>query len=255
MRLQARGVPLRVGSRSGTPPFDWDDRRTWRPALQGVGAVYVTYFPDLAFPDAAPTVGAFAELAVATGARRLVLLSSRGEEGAAATENALRATGADWTIVRASWLSQTFYEGHLRDPLVSGEVALPARQIGEPFVDADDVADVAVAALTENGHSSRVYEVTGPRLLTFAEAVAEIGEATGRAIRYVRVSVDEYTALLAERRVPVALVSLLRYLFVAVLDGRNAHLSDGVVRALGREPRDFADYARDAAAAGVWEDR
>jgi uncharacterized protein YbjT (DUF2867 family) len=76
-RLQARGVPTRVASRSGDRPFDWEDRLTWAPALRGASAAYVSFFPDLAVPGAADTVGAFAELAVEHGVRRLVLLSGR----------------------------------------------------------------------------------------------------------------------------------------------------------------------------------
>jgi uncharacterized protein YbjT (DUF2867 family) len=251
-RLTARGVPVRVGSRSGEPPFDWERRDTWRDALQGVDSVYVAYVPDLAFPGAADAVGSFAELAVAGGVRRLVLLSRRGEEGARDVERAVREAGADWTVVRAAWLDQCFSESHLRGPVLAGEVAVPAMQVGEPFVDAGDVADVAVAALTEHGHGGRVHELTGPRLLTFAEAVEELAEATGREIGYRCVSIDEYRALLAEQRVPVVFATLLTYLFGEVLDGRNAYLTDGVERALGREPLDFADYARAAAATGVW---
>ena len=251
-RLAALGVPVRVGSRTGEPPFDWDDRRTWVRALDGTDRVYITYQPDLAFPGAAEAIRSFAELAVALGARRLVLLSRRGEDGAAVAEQARRESGADWTTVRASWLSQSFSEGLLLAPVVSGRVALPARQVGEPFVDARDVADVVVAALTQDGHGGRVYDVTGPRLLTFAEAVEEIAEAARREIRLDRVSIEEYSCLLTAERLPIVFISLLRYLFFEVLDGRNASLADGVQRALGREPRDFAVYARDAAATGVW---
>jgi uncharacterized protein YbjT (DUF2867 family) len=112
---------------------------------------------------------------------------------------------------------------------------------------------VAVAALTEDGHAGEVYELTGPRLLTFAEAVGEISRASGRGIRYVPISVEEYASVLEEEGVPDEFVSFLTYLFAEVLDGRNAHTNDGVRRALGREPRDFADYARATAATGVWD--
>jgi len=246
-RLTARGVPLRACS----PPFDWDDPATWGPALRGVGAVYVCY-PDLAFPGAADAVGSFATQAVAAGARRLVLLSRRGEEGAALAERALRVSRADWTIVRASWLSQCFSEGRLLPPVLAGRVVLPARQVGEPFVDADDVADVVAAALTADGHAGRVHELTGPRLLTFAEAVEEIADAAGREIHYERTTIEDYGDVLAAEGRPMVDASLLRYLFAEVLDGRNSQLTDGVHRALGREPRDFADYAREAAASGAW---
>ncbi len=108
-----------------------------------------------------------------------------------------------------------------------------------------------MAALTEDGHIGELYELTGPRLLTFAEAVEEIAKATDREIRYVPVPVDEFAAAMATQ-VPGEVIELLTYLFSEVLDGRNAHTTDGVQRALGREPRDFADYARDTAASGVW---
>jgi uncharacterized protein YbjT (DUF2867 family) len=251
-RLTARGLPVLVGSRSGEPPFAWEDQATWAPALRDVESVYVTYYPDLALPGAAATVGAFAELAVANEVRRLVLLSGRGEEGALLGEQAVRESGADWTILRSTWFSQNFSEGFFLDQVLSGEVALPAGNTPEPFVDADDIADIAVAALTDNRHIGQLYELTGPRLLTFAQAVEEIAQASGREIRYVPVSIEQYTSLLAEHDVPAEFVSLMNYLFTEVLDGRNAHLADGVQRALGREPRDFSDYVRATAATGVW---
>ena len=249
-RLAARGVPTRIGSRSGAPPFDWEDRSTWEPVLRDVGAAYVSYYPDIAIPGAAEKVRAFADLAVESGVRRLVLLSGRGE--AERAEQAVRDSGADVTIVRATWFAQNFSEDYMLDQVLSGSVALPAGDTPEPFVDADDIADVAVAALTEEGHVGKLYELTGPRLLTFAEAVEEIGTAADRDVRYVPVSIEENEAALAEQGVPPDVVWLLSYLFGEVLDGRNAHVTDGVQQALGRPPRDFADYARDAAATGVW---
>ena len=254
-RLLERGVPVRIGSRSGTPPFDWEDRATWAPALQGARSAYVSFFPDLAVPGASEAIAELARIAVAGGTRRLVLLSGRGEEEAQRAEQELIASGAAWTIVRCSWFSQNFSEDHLRDSVLAGELALPVGDVREPFVDADDIADVAVAALTEDGHGGRLYELTGPRLLTFSEAVGEIAEAADREVRYVPVSVEQYAAMLAEHGVPATFVGLLIYLFSEVLDGRNAHLTDGVQRVLGREPRDFRDYARHTATTGVWDDR
>jgi uncharacterized protein YbjT (DUF2867 family) len=255
-RLQARGVPIRLGTPSGEPPFDWDDQATWAPALRNIQSVYLTYYPDLAFPGAAEAVGEFAEVAVATGARRLVLLSGRGEDGALCGEQAVRDAGADWTIVRSAFMAQNFSEGFFLDQVLAGEVAFPAGDgLAEPFIDADDIADVAVAALTDDRHIGQLYEVTGPRLLTWADAVAEIAQATGRRIGYSPVSMEAYRSLLAEYQVPDDLVKLLTDLFTEVLDGRNAYVTDGVQRALGPPPRDFADFARDAAAAGVWRGR
>jgi uncharacterized protein YbjT (DUF2867 family) len=251
-RLAARGIRTRVGSRSGEPPFDWDEQATWSPALDGVGSVYVSHYLD-ALPGAAETVGSFADLAVTSGVQRLVLLSGRGEAEAERVQQAVRDTGAELTILRATWFAQNFSESYFVDGLVAGELALPAGDTPEPFVDADDIADVAVAALTDDRHIGQLYELTGPRLLTFAQAVTEIAEATGREIQYVPISVDDFASALGAQQVPPEDIELLAYLFTEVLDGRNARLADGVQRALGREPLDFSQYARDAAATGVWD--
>jgi uncharacterized protein YbjT (DUF2867 family) len=253
-RLEARGVPIRAGSRSADPPFDWEDRDTWAAALDGAGAAYVSYYPDIAMPGAVAAITAFAETALQRGVRRLVLLSGRGEEEAQRAERAVRESGADWTIVRCSWFNQNFSEGFFAAGVAAGEVVLPATSVPEPFVDVEDIADVAAKALSEDGHESRVYELTGPRMLTFEEAVREIAAAAGREIRYVPVSIEEYAAAAREHGVPDDVVEFLTYLFGEVLDGRNASLTNGVQRALGREPRDFSRYAREAAAAGLWDE-
>jgi uncharacterized protein YbjT (DUF2867 family) len=253
-RLQARNVPVRIGSRSGQPAFDWEDETTWAPALQGTHAAYISFYPDVAVPGAAETVGTFARLATEHGLRRLVLISGRGEPEAQHAEQLVLGAGPDVTVVRCSWFAQNFSEDYLRDAVLAGEVALPVGDVPEPFVDADDIADVAVAALTGDGHAGRIYELTGPRLLTFADAIAEIADATGRPIAFVPVTIDDYVSALGEHGVSDEVASLLAYLFTEVLDGRNAHVTDGVQRALGREPGDFRDYARRTAAAGAWND-
>ena len=252
-RLASRGVPTRVASRAGDPPFDWGDQSTWDAVLDGVTAAYISYAPDLAIPGATDAVRAFVERAVERGVRRLVLLSGRGEEEAQQCELIIQRTDIEWTVVRASWFCQNFSEGAFLDMVLAGEIALPAGEVGEPFIDADDIADVAVAALAEDGHSGQVYEVTGPRLLTFAEAVDEIAQAAGRTIQYVQIPPEAFAAGVADMGLPDDIAWLLNYLFSTVLDGRNAHLNDGVSRALGREPGDFAEYARRTAAAGVWD--
>ena len=252
-RLASRGVPTRVASRAGDPPFDWGDQSNWDAVLDGVNAAYISYAPDLAVSGATDAIRAFVERAVERGVRRLVLLSGRGEEEAQRCELIIQRPDIEWTVVRASWFCQNFSEGAFFDMVLAGEIALPAGEVGEPFVDADDIADVAIAALTEDGHAGQAYELTGPQLLTFAEAVDEIARATGRTIRYVQIPPQAFAAGLAEMGLPENIAWLLDYLFATVLDGRNAHLDDGVRRALGREPGDFAAYARRTAAAGVWD--
>lgn len=251
-RLESRGIPVRIGSRSGQPPFDWDDASTWGAALDGTRAAYVTYYPDLAFPGVPEKIREFSRLAVERGVRRLVLLSGRGEEGAEASERELQASGADWTIVRSALFSQNFSEHFLLEPVLAGVIALPAGDVVEPFVDLDDLADVAVAALTEDGHAGQVYEVTGPRLLSFTDVAQELSKVAGRDIQYIPVTAEDYAAMAIEHGVPAEEVEGLTALFAEIFDGRNESLTDGVQRALGREPRDFSDYARDAADSGVW---
>ena len=251
-RLRSRGVPTRAASRTGDPPFDWGDQTTWDAVLDGATAAYISYAPDLAIPGATDAIRAFVERAVARGVRRLVLLSGRGEEEAQKCELIIQRPDIEWTVVRCSWFSQNFSEGEFLDMVLAGEVALPAGEVREPFVDVDDIADVAVAALTEDGHAGQVYELTGPRLLTFAEAAEEISQAAGRAIRYTRIPREAFAAGIAEADLPEDIAWLLDYLFATVLDGRNASLGDGVQKALGREPRDFADFCGAAASSGAW---
>jgi uncharacterized protein YbjT (DUF2867 family) len=251
-RLTARGLPVRVGSRSGEPPFDWGDRSTWAPSLEGVGSVYLSYYPDLAVPGAVEAAGSFAELAVASGVPRLVLLSGRGEPEAERAERAVRDTGAELTILRSTWFMQNFSEDYMLDHVLSGEIRLPAGDVPTPFLDIDDLAEIAVEALTDDRHIGQLYELTGPRSLTFAQAAAEIGAAAGREVRYTAVSFEQHEAELAEHGAAPEVIEMLTYLFGEVVDGRNAGTTDGVRRALGREARDFGDYARATAASGVW---
>lgn len=248
-RLTEQGHEVRGASRRSAPPFDWTDPSTWPDALRGVSRVYVTYVPDLAADGAPEIISGFTARAAEAGVERLVLLSGRGEAGARRSEQIVQDSGLDHTIVRASWFNQNFDEGQLLEGVRGGIIALPAGDVAEPFVDADDIADVAVAALTEDRHSGAVYEVTGPRLLTFAQAAAEISAAAGRPVAYLPVSSAQFHAALLPA-VGREQADLLTNLCAEVFDGRNAALTDGVAKALGRPPRDFADYCR--AAAGAW---
>lgn len=252
-QLQALGRPVRIGSRSASPAFDWEDRSTWAAALDGAGSVYVSFQPDLAVPGALETVTAFFAQAVAAGVVKLVLLSGRGEIEAEQAEDALKASGvADWTVLRASWFAQNFSESFFLEPILAGELALPVGEVAEPFIDVDDIAEIAVAALTQPGHSGKLYELTGPRALTFAQAAAEIGKAAGREIAFTPISPDDYRGEAAAAGAPEDVVELAIYLFTTVLDGRNTPVADGVRQALGRPARDFSDYVARTAAAGVW---
>ncbi len=253
-RLRGRGIGTRVGSRSATPAFDWNDKSTWDAALDGISSVYIAYLPDLIVPGAEVAIREFIQLARVKGVGRAVLLSGRGEEEGYACEAIVKASGLEWTIVRASWFMQNFTEGDFLSMIQEGVVAVPARDIPEPFVDVNDIADVVVAALTEDGHAGELYEVTGPRAITFAELASEISEAAGRDIPFVRVSRQQFSQVLTAAGAPEIITWLMDYLFGIVLDGRNAEVGNGVQRALGRDPGDFRDFARRAAERGIWKD-
>ena len=250
--LKAKGIPIRIGSRSASPSFDWNNETGWNACLHDVEAVYINYAPDLAIPGAKDAVQAFVDRAIRHGVKRLVMLSGRGESEAQACERIVQESGVEWTIVRASWFYQNFSEGAFVDMVKTGQIMLPAGDTQEPFVDVDDIAEVAVAALTEPGHAEKIYEVTGPRLMTFAEIASELSKASGREIAYVQIPHEAFISGLADSGAPKEVIWLLDYLFSTVLDGRNAYLTDGIERALGRSPKDFSNYAREVAATSVW---
>ena len=254
-RLDELGVPIRIGSRNSTPAFDWQDRATWPGAVRGVRAAYISYAPDLAVPGSVEDMTAFVKTAADAGVEHLVLLSGRGEEESVACERVVQDSGLEWTVLRSSFFAQNFSEGFWRDELMAtGELSLPVGDVREPFIDIDDIAEAAVRALTEDGHRNKLYELTGPRLLTFAEAVHEVSEASGRELRFRAVSAQEYADAMSAMELPAEVQSLLGYLFSTVLDGRNASVTAGVEQALGRSARDFGEYAKAAAATGAWDD-
>jgi uncharacterized protein YbjT (DUF2867 family) len=250
-RLNARGIPVRVGSRAGRPRFDWDDPATWTPVVEGVRAVYVPY-PDLIMPEATKATREFAEHAVDQGVTRIVLLTGRGEDEAQRAEREVQELDVDVTIVRCAWFMQIFSEDYLLDEIRAGRVTIPAGDTQlDPFIDADDIADVAVASLTESGHAGQVYELTSRQLLSFPDAIDEIARAIGREITFEPVSVEDYADRARQQGVPASYTAILKDLFSSIL-GNSAYLTDGVSRSLGRAPRSFSEYASRTAAAGIW---
>ena len=250
-RLEEKGQTVRRGSRNSETPFDWEQPQTWPAILEGVSAAYVSYFPDIAFPGAVEQVEAFTALAREKGLQRLVLLTGRGEFHAERAEEVIRNSGVPFTIVRAAWFAQNFSEGALLGPVMAGVLPMPAGDVREPIVDVDDIADVAVAALTEDGHAGELYEVTGPRLMTFADMAAELSRAMGRTVQYLPISFEDFQAEIAKANGEM-IADVITDIARETLDGRNANLADGVQRALGRAPVDFADFADNAAKTGAW---
>ncbi|NEB77005.1 NmrA family transcriptional regulator, partial [Streptomyces sp. SID14478] len=193
---------------------------------------------------------------VALGVRRLVLLSARGEVQALPAEEALRASGAQWTVLRCAWFHQNFSEGPLLDQVRGPELAFAAPDaLREPFLDVRDIAEVAVAVLREPSgkYVHEVLDLTGPELLTWGEALAAVAGATDTEKRYVAVPVAGYGSALQEFGVPEEEADFLVELFSTLFDGRNASLTGDVARVLGRGPRAFGGFATEAAAGGVWK--
>ncbi|MBA9004355.1 NAD(P)H-binding protein [Thermomonospora cellulosilytica] len=252
-RLRAAGETVRAASRSSETRFDWTDPATWDAALTGATAVY------LVAPEEPGPVHEFVERAVKAGVRRFVALSGRGMdkvregfEGMAAAEQAVRDSGVEWTIIRPNNFAQNFDEDLWREPLRSGRLALPIGDTPEPFVDVGDVAEVAAALLTGDGHAGNVYELSGPRGLTFAEAVEIIARAARRPIRFEELTPQQYRAELIAEGWPEEAADTLNVMFAHMREGHLAEPADGVRRVLGREPAAFEDYAARAAATGAW---
>jgi uncharacterized protein YbjT (DUF2867 family) len=252
-RLQNnKNVEIKIGSRTAKISFDWENPETWNAVLTGTDAVYITFQPDLAVPSAAEIIQKFTFLASKLGVQKMVLLSGRGEKEAQVCEEIVKNTAKNWTIVRASWFNQNFSESFFLDPILAGFVALPRAEALEPFTDANDIADVVTECLLQVKHNGQTYELTGPELLTFPQAVAKIAAASNKKIEFQPLSLEEYTQMLQEYQVPEDHIWLINYLFEQVLDGRNSSVTNDIEKVLGRKATDFSAYAKEAAKTGIW---
>ncbi|MBZ4033508.1 NmrA family transcriptional regulator [Flavobacterium sp. 17A] len=247
-------VKISIGSRTAEIPFDWENPETWSLALKDKNSVYITFYPDLAIPSAPETIQKFTLLATKLGVEKMVLLSGRGEKEAQVCEEIVKATAQKWTIVRASWFDQNFSESFFLEPILAGFVALPRADVLEPFIDADDIAEVVTEALLNEKHNGQTYELTGPRLLTFKSAIAEIAKITEKEIIFQSLELDEYLNMLREYQTPEDEIWLINYLFEEVLDGRNSSITNDVEKVLGRKATDFSVYVENTAKTGVWNE-
>jgi uncharacterized protein YbjT (DUF2867 family) len=247
-QLRSAGHDVRIAARHADCRFDWSDPTTWPAALRGVHSMYVLLPEQTALP--AP----FLPAARQAGVRRVVLHSDRGVEvmrvaNLQDAERQVRDSGLEWTIVRPDWFNQNFGT-FFRQAVLDGRLCVPVTT-RQGFVDADDIAAVGVAALTSSGHAGRVLELTGPRALSFPEALAHIADASGRTVEF-----DPAPAAFRESMraggLPDELVEAMLANYAA-LTARGDTAPTGAVEAvLGRPGKDFADYARETAAEGVW---
>ncbi|MBU3023633.1 NmrA family NAD(P)-binding protein [Aestuariibacter sp. A3R04] len=241
-KLHDLGLDVQGASRNGEIHFDWQAPETWARALLGVDAVYLTYYPDLAMPQAPDDIAKFCALAKIKGVKHITLLSGRGEPAAQVCEEIVQTSDLSNTIVRASWFNQNFSEGMFHNFIVAGTIELPVGAVGEPFVDVDDICDVVVASLLDERHNGKLYEVTGPELLSFAQLADIFSKVLQTPISFVEVSLSDFVATLRDQKVDSHVIDMLTYLFTEVLDGRNAYAVDGVEQALGRSAKTFEQF-------------
>jgi uncharacterized protein YbjT (DUF2867 family) len=245
-RLTQLNIPIRIGSRNGDPAFDWYDESTWKKALENIHAVYISFQPDLAVPDSAKIMTSFMTASLKAGVTKLVLLSGRGEPEAETAEQIIINSGIGYTVLRASWFNQNFSENYLLDPIRAGEVQMPTGNVPEPFIDAEDIADAAVEAFTNKSHANKLYEITGPELLTFKNAVEIISGEIGRPVQFTDLTIAEYVQQLRQYQLPQDYIDLITYLYSEVMDGRNSSVTSDLEKVLGRKPRDFRTYVRES---------
>jgi uncharacterized protein YbjT (DUF2867 family) len=263
--LTARGVKVAAATRTpetarprdGVRPvrFDWADRAGWAPAFDGVEGVYIV--GPYAHPTGEELVGELLADA-GSGVRRIALLSVIGadrlppEVMMADWERDVRSSGAEWTILRPNWFIQNFgnaFAATLRD---KGLLELPAGDAALSFVDTRDIAEVAAAALTEDGHAGQVYDITGPESFTYAQALKILGDAAGRELTYRAISHEQAARNLRAAGVRERSVTWQRGLYDLILAGANAEVTDVVERVTGHPARTLAAYAAENAA--LWRE-
>ena len=254
-QLQDLGHVVRGLSRSSQITFDWSDRSTWGSALHGVHSVYLTYFPDLAVPQAESDVRAFVEVAKKEGVQHIVLLSGRGEEGAERAEEVLQTSGIEWNVVRAGWFMQNFSESFMLEGLQAGQLVLPEPKSKEAFIDVDDIVEVAIATLTRSELRNQLFELTGPELLSFEACVNQIALAANRTITFQTAPIDSYLTSAKAQGLSEDMAWLINELFVNVLDGRNASTTNTIENLLGRPARTFDEYVAKTVHSGVWAEK
>lgn len=252
-KLNQQNQNVRIGTRSSSPAFDWNDSSTYVHALKGMDKAYIVYHPDLAIPGAKEAIRLLAKVAKNEGVKKVVLLSGKGEREAEHCEQIIMHSGMEYTIVRASWFMQNFSESFFLDPILSGHVELPKSEAKVPYVHTDDIASVVVEALLHDAHNGQIYQLTGPGTLTFPEVIDAIAKVSGREIRYTPCSLKQYIESLEGLSVSDDYIWLLDYLFSNVLDapGNNV-VTEDVEKVLGRKPIDFNAYAEETVKTGVW---
>jgi uncharacterized protein YbjT (DUF2867 family) len=257
--LQKHGFDVRAVSRKSKIPFDWDDSSTWSRALEGVHTVYIVH-PGLGSKEAAEQVGAFAKAASKEGVSKAVLAStpddgSEFSQSMRTAEKYLTAAGLALTSLRLRWFFQNFSEDFLLQPVLSGKLRLPAGLGKEAFVDADDIAEVALAALTDDRHNGKLYDLTGPRTLSFSDIAEEITRGPGHKVQYDPHEPGAFLAEQLDNGVPADWAYTLCAMYQDIATGRLNSVSSDIEQVLGKPARDFSEFASHMAKEKTWADR
>ncbi|MFF8281735.1 NAD(P)H-binding protein [Streptomyces albus] len=252
-RLTAEGHRVKAASRRAAPVagaepvrFDWYDTATHAPALEGVDRVYLV--PPVGDPDPAAVMLPFLRQARAAGMRRAVLLSSSavpsGGPAVGLVHQALPGLFPEWAVLRPSWFMQNFTGDHLhaRGIREDGTVrsATGSGRVG--FVDADDIAEVAVRALTDDRAPDTDLVLTGPEALSYDDIAAVLTEVTGRPVVHHRLTEAQLRDRLAAE-VPAEFAGILAGMDGAIEQGAEDRVTGTVQRLTGRPPRSFRTVA------------
>jgi uncharacterized protein YbjT (DUF2867 family) len=252
-RLKEMGIAVRDLARNTSPGFDWTERSNWAEALKGLDSLYVTYHPDLAVPQAQADIEHLLSVAQSQHIEHIVLLSGRGEDGARAAEVLLEESGVAWNVVRASWFMQNFSESFMLDGVLERNLVLPQPKASEPFIDVDDIADVAVAALIDPSLRNQLFEITGSEILSFDECMEVISEEIGEHVELTVVPLDAYLEAGKAAGMTDDMAWLIQELFSQVLDGRNEYTTSTIEQVLGKPARTFRNYVKSVAKTSVWK--
>lgn len=251
--LEKENISFRAASRSTSPSFDWEDEKTWPPAMSGANAIYAVIPPNLAFANMPVRFKAFLKHCEAEQIKRIVLLSGRGEEEASRIEDIALSSTIPTTVLRASWFAQNFSEGYFVEGVVNGQLALPSKLVREPFVDTRDIAKAAVFALKDTSSNDNIYELTGPELLSFEDVANKFTKHLDQPVTFVYVPLEDYLNELQQFGVPSDEIELTRFLFDELLDGRNAYTTSDLSLLLGEHGTSFEQFIQHTKSSGVWQ--
>ncbi|MFI0351922.1 NAD(P)H-binding protein [Actinomadura sp. 9N407] len=255
-RLTALGHTVKAAARRPTAPagarpvrFDWYDPATFDEALRGTDRIYLV--PPIGSPDPAAVMLPFLERARAAGVRRAVLLSSSAIPAGGPAVGQVHAALADvideWAVLRPSWFMQNFTDQHLHADSIRKEgtimTATGTGRVG--FVDADDIAAVAVHALTDATAPGPDLVITGPQALSYDDIAATISQVMGRPVRHRVLTYEQMRDRLATE-IPEEFAALLARLDRSIAEGAEDRVTRTVERVTGRPPRTFSDFARAA---------